>query len=76
MQEIGNAPVEILWRRRETRRQTEKTNLNLKQQKKPVYFPPKKNLKPSEGPESGGIRGQRNGDAMTRNPKYLSLRSG
>lgn len=29
--------VEILWHRRETRRQTEKTKLNLKHWKKPVY---------------------------------------
>ena len=29
--------VKILWHRRETRRQTEKTNLNLKHRKKPVY---------------------------------------
>jgi hypothetical protein len=29
--------VEILWHRRETRRQTEKTNFNLQRREKPVY---------------------------------------
>jgi hypothetical protein len=29
--------VEIVWHRRETRRQTEKTNLNLSYREKPVY---------------------------------------
>jgi hypothetical protein len=64
--------VEILWHRRETRRQTEKTKLNLKHWKKPVYSTKSAKTSPdtaSDQSEHGSIKGvtyKKEGNLLTQ----------